>query len=278
MAFGPRMRRRIAIWLAACLILVSAEAPGRAFRVRRIRGNRNSATWGTDEFEVTVNSLGVMRHVKVKGLELVWQAAALYTSPVPPGAKRGLRTVQGEGVGTRGLTVERPRMTTREEGGARVFEFEHYVANKKVLGGRRLCKVTQKLMIRPTGEIHVSYDFEWLHTLRWGSFMLLPMFQAKTCRDREYMILAGERVFTGRLEKGPVTQRRLRHIAFKQLTVRSDVGPFHFVWDTENKCSFHWGGGIQLSITPKSVPYRGVVYKGQKDRIAYRILLPVSQQ
>ena len=267
-----------AIGLAAVVCLLPCRAQARAFEVRLLKGTEQNGIWGTDEFQVHVSSLGVLRHVKAHGKELIWQAAALYTSPLGPGQKKPPRTVQGEGVGARGLTVKPPQRTTRVENGVRIFEFEHLVANRKVLGGRDLCRVRQKITIRPTGEIHVVYDFEWLHTLRWRGFMLLAMFQKDTCRDREYTVIAGERIYAGKLEAGPITERRLRNVAIDQLTIRSEVGPFHHVWETKTDTSFYWGGGIQLNTTPSCVPYRGTVYQGQKGRIAYRILLPVSQQ
>jgi len=256
------------------------EAQARAFVVRQLEGNEQTGVWGTDEFRVTVNSLGLVRHVKVKGKEIIWQAAALYTSPVPRDAKEGIRTVQGEGYGNHGLSVEPPRTVTREDNGKRIFEIDHLVASKKVLSGRPLCKVHQKIIITPTGEIHVSYDCEWLETLRWRGFQMLIMFDKQNCENREYMVAAHDILRVGKLDPGPRKPgvRQIRSQPFEQLTIRPEAGPVHFVWDTKLNCSFYWGRGIQLHMTPHTVPRRLSVLKGQKARIAYRILLPVSQQ
>jgi len=274
--------RRMIVACALVGLALCVQAQARAFRVRRLDKNKKAQTgvWGTDEFQVNVNPLGCVLSVKVKGKEIVRQAARLYTSPIPPDAKKGLRTVQGEGIGNRGLTVERPKMKTRDEKGKRILEFEHLVANKKVLNGRPLCKVNQKVVITPTGEIHVSYDCEWLETVRWGGFSLLILFNRENCTDREYMVATGDVIRTGRLDQGPRKPRvrQIRRESFEQLTVRPEVGPVHFVWETKAKCSFYWGADIQLHMSPLSMPRRVPVFKGQRARIAYRILVPVSQQ
>jgi hypothetical protein len=271
-------RAAFAAALAACLALAAFEAHGRAFEVRLLKGKEADGVWGTDEFEVSVSPSGVVRHVKVRGVELVWQAVALYTQPVPPGASEGERTVQGETPGKSGLSLAPPTWTTRDENGMRVFEYEHLVANTKVLDGKPLCRMRQRLAIHPTGVIETACDIEWLETVRWHLFSMLAVLNEKTCRNREYVALVGDRVFSGRLEAGPETERRMRDVNLSQLTVWSEVGPFHFVWDAPVRGSFHWGGGIQSYFGPASAPYRSFIYKGQKDRIAYRVLLPVSQQ
>ena len=187
--------------------------------------------------------------------------------------------MQGEGYGKRGLTLDPPKVKTYEENGKRIFEYEHILGAKEIHGGRPLCKVRERLVITPTGEIHVVYDCEWLESLRWQTFSHLIIFNKKNCRDREYLVRVEDRFFTGKLEKGAATERRIRNLAFDQLTVRAEAGPVHFVWDEKAQCSFHWGGGISLSIAPKNWSYHHrTIYKGQKERIAYRILLPVSQQ
>jgi len=175
-------------------------------------------------------------------------------------------------------TVEPPTATRRAEKGRRVFEFEHLVSNKAVLDGAPLCRVNQRLVITPTGEIHVTYDCEWVRTVRWDSFLILMIFGKESCPGREYMAVAGERVFAGTLTKGPVSECRLRSIAFDQLTVRPEVGPCHVVWHEEANGTFTWSSGINLSFTPPAVPRRDFVYAGQRARLAYSILLPVSQQ
>ena len=267
--------------LAVCLcgaVGVGSPAWGREFEVRLLKGKAESGFWGTSEFRCHVNSLGVVRHVSVRGKKIFQQAVALYTRPFPPGAKRGIRVVQGEGFGARGLSVEAPKMTTRDEKGTRVFEFEHLVANKKVLNGKPLSKIHQKISITPTGEIHVTYDIEWLHTLRWGMFAQLLMYDIDAVAGREYLAIAGDRVYEGKLDPGPILKRRIRNVAFDRLTVRPEVGPVHVVWRAKTNGSFHWAKSIQLMFRPEIVPRRGFIYKGSKDRISYSILLPVSQQ
>ena len=95
--------------------LMSGEA--REFEVRQLKGDPKNGIWGTKEFSMHVSALGVIRYVKVNGRELVWQAAALYTRPVAPDGRKGLRTVQGEGFGKRGLTVEAPLHRTESKDG-----------------------------------------------------------------------------------------------------------------------------------------------------------------
>lgn len=264
----------VVVYLGCCTV-----SQAREFEVRLLAGTEPDGIWGTKEFQVNVSALGLVRHVKVHDREVVWQAAALYTSPVPPGGTQGVRTVQGEGFGEQGLSVEPPRMLTRDEKGTRIFEFEILVASKKVLDGKPLCHVVQKLSITPTGEIHVSYDCEWLQTLRWDGFGLLVLLSEESCKGRDYMVITADQLMAGKLDPGPAAERQIRSLPFKQLTVRPEMGPFHFVWDAPAQCSLHWGSGqAQLHVNPPSVPYRSFIYQGQKDRIAYRILLPVSQQ
>ena len=261
--------------VVAALTVVSQSAFARAFEVRLLKGTEKEGVWGTDEFQVSVSSLGVVRHVTVRGKELIWQAAALYTSPVPAGAKEGVRTVQGEGIGDRGLTVTPPTMETRDDRGRRVFTFRHLVSNKKVLDGRPLCHVDQQIIITPTGEIAVSYDFEWLETIPWHGFDLLVLFQKEAIAERDFTLVFDDRILAGRLAPGkPIAESRIRE-AYDRLTIWSEVGPFHYVWDASSTCEF---SPPQLTIQPKSVVYRGKIYKGLKDRISYRILLPVVQQ
>ena len=117
--------------LASCLLIVAVCAGtslAREYQVRLLQGDENNGTWGTSEFEVQVNYMGSVRSVKVKGVEVLRQSAALYTSPIDPGTKSGARTVQGEGFGARGLSVERPTMKTWDDDGTRFFEF-HIVGN-----------------------------------------------------------------------------------------------------------------------------------------------------
>ena len=259
------------------LLLMCLPAPGwgRSWEVRLLKGNTQSGVWGTDEFQATIDSLGTVRHVCVGGKEFVWQAAALYTSPVPPGEKEGLRTVQGEGFGARGLTVTRPEASAREDHGRRVFEFRHLVANQKVLGGTPLCEVRQKVVLTPGGEIAVSYDCRWLQTLRWTGFSLLVLFDKEAIAGRDYLLLIGDRVLTGQLNPGrPIADSRIRD-AFTRLSIWSGSGPFHFAWEGRTTCELT---PPQLTIVPIAVPYRAMIYKGVEDRLAYKILLPVSQQ
>jgi len=256
---------------------MSSWCSGREFEVRLLSGNERDGTWGTSEFEARVNAMGVVRNVKVQGKELIWQAAALYTSPVPPGGNEGIRVVQGEGSGERGLSVEPPTMECQADRGRRVWTFRHLVSSKKALEGQPLCEVIQKIAMTPTGEIEVTYDCHWLTTLRWHGFSLLMMFAKETIVGRDYVAFAGERALTGILSPSAPGEKRLRE-ELSQLTIRAEVGPFHFMFDAPCKTSLDWGASVQLQVSPKVVPYRGIIDKGSRDRIAYRILLPVSQQ
>jgi len=277
MLIGERLKYVARLALLAASVLTRPSL-AREFEARLLEGSERNGVWGTKEFQVHVNELGNLRRVKVGGKEIISQAAALYTSPKPPGSNKGIRTVQGEGYGKRGLTVEKPEMTTRDENGKRVFEFGLLVANQQVLDGRPLCRVSERVVITPTGEIHVRYDCHWLATVRWYMFAHLLMFEKEQCGSRDYLALAGDRTFAGTLEPGPVLERRIRFVKFEQLTIRTEVGPCHLVWHEEANCSFHWSKNIQLSFSPAAVPRRGFIYKGQKATISYSILLPVSQQ
>ena len=272
-------RLGLLLWGSAACAFFSCVTHAREFEVRLLNGTEQNGTWGTKEFQVNVSSLGVVRHVKVCDKEVIWQAVALYTSPVPPGGAEGVRTVQGEGMGERGLSVEPPRMVTRDENGSRIFEYEILVANKKVLDGKPLCKILQKLRITPNGEIHVFYDCEWLQTLRWDGFGLLMIFNEEQCNGRDYLVMTSDQIKAGKLDPGPAAERQIRSLRITQLTVRPEMGSCHFVWDAEAQCSFYWGGKqAQLHVDPPCVPYRGSIYQGQRDKLAFRILLPVSQQ
>jgi hypothetical protein len=151
------------------------------------------------------------------------------------------------------------------------------VSSKKVLDGQPLCEVVQRIVITPTGEIEVTYDCHWLTTLRWHGFGLLMMFTKEAVEGRDYLAFAGERALTGILSASAPGERRLRE-ELSQLTIRAEAGPFHFVFDAPCKTSFDWGTSVQLQVSPKVWPYRGIIDKGSRDLIAYRILLPVSQQ
>ena len=266
-------------YLAVVVLCAHAEtACARAFEVRLLSGSEQDGVWGTDEYAVRVNSYGAIRGLKVAGREVVW-LAALYTSPLVPGGKKGLRVVQGEGVGERGLSIKPPSRETWDRGGVRVFRFRHELAKPAIAGGRALCQVAQTIALTPTGEISVVYDLEWVHTCRWSGFGVLMFFTADTVRGCEYMGLRDDRVFAGKLLPRPSDplSARLRE-PLDQLTLRTPVGPVHLVWDSLPALHFTWAKGIQLSIRPARAPYRGTIDKGTTDRIAYRILLPVSQQ
>jgi hypothetical protein len=169
-------------------------------------------------------------------------------------------------------------MSTRDENGTRIIEFRHIIAKPHVLDGQPLCRVNQRLTIRPTGEISIVYDFEWLKTLRWTGFGLLLIFDDRPCRGREYLVRASGKYLAGRLAGESVEETRIRHMAFEQLTIRTDHGPVHVTWQADARCSMHWRTRPQLHISPPSTPHRGFIYQGMTDRIAYTILLPVSQQ
>ena len=272
------MTRVIALCASLALVLSAFEAQAREFKVRQL-DPKNPEVWGTREFQLTVSPYGSVRGVKLKGKEIIWQAVALYTFPVPPGAKEGIRRVQGEGSGKSGLTIEPPAPQTREEDGSRIFEYDFVLRTQEVLDGRPLCNVHEKLVITPTGEISVFYDFEWLQTLRWDTFAHLIIFNEENCRNRDYVVRVGDRFYTGKLDNGPIADRKIQASLFKQLTIRTESGPVHFVWDDDSNSSFHWGtGSMQLYTGPAAHTYRSMLYKGQKDHLAFRILLPVSQQ
>ena len=177
--------------------------------------------------------------------------------------------------GERGLTVQPPEMDCRDDQGRRVFTFHHLVANKKVLEGRPLCRVDQQIVLAPSGEISVRYDCQWLESIRWDGFSLLLFFEKEAIAGRDFLLSIDDRLVTGQLAAGrPIAESRIRE-PFTRLTVWSEAGPLHFAWDRPATCEL---SPPQLSIQPAAVPYRAVLYKGTKDRIEYRILLPVSQQ
>jgi len=272
--FRNKNRTR-ALILALVALGVADVCHGRAFEVRLLKGDERNGTWGTDEFRVVVNPTGVLRNVTVHEKEIIWQAAALYTSPVASDGTSP-RTVQGERWGQTGLSVEPPVMQAWADHGKRIFTFRHKVSNRKVYDGLPLCNVTQKMIITPTGEIHVSYDFEWLRTLRWNGFCLLVMFGKETIPGCEYLARVQDRFLGGRFTPGDGLNR-LR-LPLEKLTIRTPVGLVHFLWDTKTNCTLNWAKGVTLSMSPPAAPYKNVIYKGQRDSIVYRILLPVSQQ
>ncbi len=264
-------------------VLALARPPpagARAFEVRLLEGNESSGVWGTDEFRVTVRPSGLLRRVTVNGAEIIPRAAALYTFPIPRGGGTALRMVQGEGYGKRGLSVAPPKMTTRAEGGTRIFEFRHLVGNPALLDGRPLCKIEQRMIVTPTGEIDVSYDFEWLETLHWQSFMLLLFLSGEHCTNREFLLATDDLLRVGTLDPGPRggNLRQIRFLPFSQFTVRPEVGPVHFVWPIPARCSLYWGKDIQLRMEPRGLVRAKPILSGQKARIRYRVLLPVSLQ
>ena len=263
------------------LFALQGTAGAGAFEVRLLEGDgERVGVWGTDEFRITVHSSGLMRHVQVHGVEIVDRLAALYTFPIPPGEDKGLRTVQGEGYGNRGLSMEAPAMTTRDDSGRRVFEFRHVVANKEALAGRPLCNVVQRLAITPTGEIDLSYECEWLETLRWQSFQLLTFFARAHVENRAFLLASEDLLRTGTLDPGPRSGdvRQVRWATLEQFTIRSEVGPVHFVWGERSNDSLYWGSDVQLRSEPLNLPRRAPVLRGRKAMVAFRLLLPVSQQ
>ena len=247
---------------------------GRDFEVKLISGSDEAGVWGTTEYEVAVNKAGVMRYLKVRGHELVWQAAALYTSPIPAGSEKGIRTVQGEGGW--GKTT---RLLCADRKGVRTFRFRHILAKPAILKGQVFCEIDQTIVLTPTGEVSVQYDCLWPRTCRWRSFGVLMFFSLDTMRGCRYMGLRGEQVFTGLLKAAgsSPSAARLRE-PLDQLTIWSPEGPVHLIWHSPPKLSFGWLKHIQLHVRCPRAPYRGTIYKGTSDTIAYRVLLPVSQQ
>ncbi|MBT3381805.1 MAG: hypothetical protein HN742_05660 [Lentisphaerae bacterium] len=272
-----RFNRQPVIWLLlACLPCLH----GREFQVRRI-GEPKANLWGTDEFQMKVTPLGTVRHIRVGDQELVWQGIALYTFPYAPGGKKPVRTVQGEGYGSRGLSVEAPDVSDRDIDGTHVWELTHLVATKTVLGGRPLCRVKQTLRVTPTGEIGVLYDCEWLESIRWSSFMVLIIFDKPACSGKSYLAMEEEgTTHTGFLDSSSPGQggHRIRNAVFDQLSIRPDVGPLHVVWPEPATCALQWSRGIELRIEPRGLPRYGPIPKGHRARLNYRFLLPVSQE
>ena len=268
-----------ATWLFAIWLAAASLAHGRAFEVLLLKGTEQNGVWGTEEFSLTVTSQGVVRHVKVRGQLLVWQAVSLYASPMPPGAKAGVRTVQGEPPGKTGLAMSLPKMSVRSDRGSRIFLLEHHLANPKVLGGKTLCDVTQRIVVTPTGGIETSYECHWLESLRWDNFAVLAIYDLDAVKSRNASIHTTDRLHTMQLlpGKGKPGDKRIFG-QFEKLTIWTVSGPFHFTWNEPAQCAFRWGDSVQLHIRPPTVPRRKVIYKGQRDRFAYRILLPVSQQ
>ena len=263
-----------AIWLTP-----APPAQGRAFEVLLLKGTEQNGVWGTDEFSIAVTCQSVVRQVKVRGQLLVWQAVAHCTSPVPPGAKEGVRTVQGEPPGKTELAMSLPKMSVRSDRGSRIFLLEHHLANPKVLGGETLCDVTQRIVVTPTGGIETSYDCHWLESLRWDNFAVLAIYDLDAVKNRNASIHTADRTHTLQLLPGkgePASKRIFGQ--FEKLTIWSALGPFHFTWKGPAQCTFRWGNSVQLHIGPPTVTRRKVIYKGQRDRFAHRILLPVSQQ
>lgn len=262
------------------LLLSPCCLGARAFRVRQL-GDPTAHVWGTDEFEVTVTPLGLVRHIRVGGEELVWQGVSLYTFPYASATGDPIRTVQGEGYGDRGLSIIRPEMSHRDVDGTHVWEFDHQVAAKAVLDGQPLCRVHQRVSVTPTGEIDVTYDCEWLETLRWSSFMVLILFDKAACQGKSFLALETEDlVHVGLLDSSTPGQggQRIRNVAFKQLSIRPAPGPFHVLWTEPADCSFHWTSSLELRVAPRGLPRHGPIPKGHRARIGYRFLLPVSQE
>ena len=268
-------------WLNALLTLALMQgvAGAREREVRLLRGNVKHGVWGTKEFSVAVNASGVAGAVTLRGKRVFTQMARLYTGPTPFGKTRGLRAVQNEGYGKgKGMSLEPPKMTTRQEKGARIFEFEHILARKEILDGKPLCKAREKLVIKPNGEIHVTYEFEWLVTMRWRTFGVYMLMDPKVCRNKEYVVIAGEQVRSGQLAEGPVADSRVRHLPFEQISIWTDDGPVHVVWLAPSRSTFSWYRNISLWINCPKLPNRGKVFKGLKDKFSYAVLLPVSQE
>jgi len=270
---------RYALALALLIGLGPRGAAGRAFEVKLLDGTERSGVWGTEEYRIRVTDQGALRDLMVHGKQVMRYAGALYTSPFPASGSKSIRTVQGEGAGERGLTVEPPERRTCERRGVRVFRFRHQVAKPAVFEGQTLCEVDQAVTLTPTGEITVAYDCRWVRTCRWRGFSVLMFFTSDTVAGCEYMGLRGDRVFTGRLlsDAAAAADARLRE-PLEQLTLRTRAGPVHFVWDTPLPTSLSWFKQMQLQMRPAGVARKGTIYKGTTGRIAYRVLLPVSQQ
>jgi len=271
------------VWRTLTLLVLLLGTPclhGREFEVRRI-GEKKANVWGTDEFQITVSPLGTIRHIRVGDTEVVWQGAALYTFPYPLDGGKAIRTVQGEGYGKRGLSVEAPKVAERDVDGTHIWELTHLVATKAVLDGRPLCRVRQTLSVTPTGEIEVVYDCEWLETVRWSSFMVLVLFDKTACPGRPFLALETEgTTHTGLLDTSSPGQggQRIRNVVLEQLSLRPAAGPVHVVWPEPATSALYWSRSIELRISPRGLPRHGPIPKGHRARLKYRFLLPVSQE
>ena len=273
------LRTPLACWAAALLALAVAAGPARAAgpRVRLLNGKETDGVWGTDAFRVSVNSLGLIRDVRVGGKQLVARSM-LYAYPLRPGTGKLVRSIQGARLGPQALTVLKPKAVSRDEGGRRVLEYTHLVANRDLLGGRPVCKVVQRVAITPAGEIHVSYDCEWLVSLRWEGFFTLTFFAQKEFRGREYTAFAAERVLKGRMDPTAKGARRTPYLTLEQLTLQTEAGPLHVTFEGKYRCAADWTRDVYLYVTPRMTRGKNVtIYKGQKTRMAYRFLLPVTR-
>jgi len=265
------MIRTLAILCLCSMPLAVGHA--RETEVRLLDGSEQNGTWGTDAFQIHVHQSGRLGSVKVGSLELIQQAGGFHASPVIPNSDKSARCV------LKPTDSGKPIMTSRNENSHRVFNFDYVVTADEILDGAALCRVRQKVTVTSGGEITVVYEYEWLQTVNWHVFRVLTKFNEAACQQHGYQILIGDQAYVGTLEPGPPAKQRFGRKLFDQLTIASDVGPFHFVWTEPAKSSLHWNQSVFLDMRPPRVDHRtAVIYPDYKSTIAYRILLPVPQQ
>lgn len=272
------MRQLLIVTTLVGLSLAARAAQAREFRVRLLKGDERNGVWGTKEFQVRVSDSGRMTSLKVGGREVLRQVAAFYAYPTPPDSKRAIRLIQGDASPGGRPSLAPAEMTTRDENGKRIFEFAYVIAHKKVLAGRPLCDVRQRVEITPTGEIHVRYDLAWLQTLRWSGATVILTADIKRSGFREFMAVAGKRVLTGPIRPSPAVRSCFNHWAVEQLTLKRENDSCHFVVAERAPCGLVWRKGLVFQIRPHGVARKGFIYEGQKAVLSYSILLPVELQ
>ena len=197
-----------------------------------------------------------MRHERAgHGLVL----AALYTSPGPARAELAPARCKVK-AGPPRLTVQLPQVESHDNHG-RVFTFRHLVQPE----GPGVPAVPRGSADRPDAGGDCRVTIAIIETTRWDGFGLLLFFEKDHrrtfCFRHDRLVAAGS---------PPAT------------IVRSESRALH---PADHLVARPRGLGQPTpelprpSLTdPTATSYRAVVFKGTKDSLQYRILLPVSQQ